>query len=134
MFAATVMAVDPMVSVLGPMAGLPNHFVIVFPVTRAMVVKWPVTDFDPKAFRLEGGPESKARSGDRHEQQYFLNHTCDSRGEGALRAGYSLFVIGGGAARRVICYWLLVIRGGARRTQSRKWKGEIRKWGRANQA
>jgi len=68
MFAATVMTVDPMVSVLGPMAGLPNHFVIVFPVTRAMAVIGPVTDFDPKALRLEGGPESKARRGDRHEQ------------------------------------------------------------------
>jgi hypothetical protein len=93
MFAATVVAVNPMVSVLGPMAGHPNHFVVALPVTRAMIVKRPVTDFDPNFLRLQGGPESKARSGDRHEKQYFLNHTCDSCGERALRAGYSLFVI-----------------------------------------
>ena len=67
MFAATIVAVDPMMSVLGPMAGLPNHFVITFPVARAMIVKWPVTQFDPNSFRLNGGPESKTRSGNRHE-------------------------------------------------------------------
>ena len=67
MFAATVVAVDPMMSVLGPMAGLPNHFEVVVPVTRAMIVECPVTQFDPNSFRLNGGPESKTRRGNRHE-------------------------------------------------------------------
>jgi hypothetical protein len=67
MFTAAVMAVDPMMTVLGPMARYPDHFVIAFPVTRAMAVKWPVTEFDPKSLRLDFAPESNARNGDRHE-------------------------------------------------------------------
>ena len=68
MFTTAVMAVDPMMTALGPMARYPNHFVIAFPVTRAMAVKWPVTEFDPKSLRLGGAPESDARNGYRHEQ------------------------------------------------------------------
>ena len=45
-FAAFVMAVDPMVTVLRPMAGHPDHFPIAFPVAWAMAVIWLVTDFD----------------------------------------------------------------------------------------
>ncbi len=45
-FATAVMAVDPMVAVLRPMAGHPNHFPIAVPITVAMAVVWLVTDFD----------------------------------------------------------------------------------------
>jgi hypothetical protein len=46
MFAAPVMAVDPMMAMFRPMAGDPHHFPIAIPVTWAMAVIWPVTDFD----------------------------------------------------------------------------------------
>ena len=62
MFAPAVMTVDPMMTVLGPMAWNPDHFVITLPVTRTMGVVRMVTDFDVKSrFCREGGPESEAR-------------------------------------------------------------------------
>lgn len=68
-FATAIMAVDPVMTVLGPMARHPDHFVIAFPVTRAMRVEWPVTDFDVKSrLSRECGPENEARR-DRREQQ-----------------------------------------------------------------
>jgi hypothetical protein len=72
-FAPSVMAVDPMMAMLRPMAGHPDHFPFAIPVTSAMAVVWPVADFDAKSLRLDGRPESEARR-DRNEQQYFLNH------------------------------------------------------------
>ena len=66
MFAAPVMAVDPMMTMLRPMAGHPDHFPIAIPVAWAMAVIWPVTDFDAERCGLSGRPESEARR-DRHE-------------------------------------------------------------------
>jgi hypothetical protein len=68
MLAPVVMTVDPMMTMVRPMAGHPNHFVIAFPVTRTMAVVWPITEFDAKPCRLNGGPESEARNANRHEQ------------------------------------------------------------------
>ena len=68
MFAPFVMAVDPMVAVVGPMAWDPDHFPFARPVTRTMAVVRPVTNFDAKPCRLSGGPESEADR-DRREQQ-----------------------------------------------------------------
>ena len=73
MFSTHVMTMDPMMAVLRPMAGHPNHFVFAVPVTRTVAVVRPVTDFDANPCRFNSGPESEARR-DRHEQQYFLNH------------------------------------------------------------
>jgi hypothetical protein len=67
MFAPAIMTVDPMVTMVRPMAGDPDHLVIAFPVTRAVAVKWPVTEFDPNSLRLDGAPESEARNADRCE-------------------------------------------------------------------
>jgi len=67
-FAASVMAVDPMMTVLRPMAGYPDHFIFALPVTRAMAIVWPVTDFDANPCRLDGGPQSGARNSNRDEQ------------------------------------------------------------------
>ena len=68
MFAPPVMTVDPMMTVLGPMAWNPDHFVITLPVTRTMRVVRMVTDFDVKSrFCGEGGPESEARHKQRNE-------------------------------------------------------------------
>ena len=68
MFAATVMAVDPMMTVLRPMPRNPDHFIVAFPVTRAMTVVRPVTEFDMKSrFCRKGGPESEARHEQRNE-------------------------------------------------------------------
>jgi hypothetical protein len=66
-FAPAIMTMDPMVTVVRPMAGHPNHFVIAFPVTRPMAVEGPVTEFDANPLRLDGAPESEARNADRHE-------------------------------------------------------------------
>ena len=68
MLTAAIMPVDPMMTVLRPMAGDPDHLVFAFPVTRAMAVVWPVTEFDANSLRLDGAPESEARHADRHEQ------------------------------------------------------------------
>lgn len=69
MFATHVMSVDPVMTVVRPMAGNPDHFIFALPVTRAMTVVWPVTEFDAKS-RLcrKGGPESEARHKKRNEQ------------------------------------------------------------------
>ncbi len=56
MLALAIMAMDPMMTVFRPMAGHPNHLVIAFPIARAMVVEWPVADFDTEFLRLNGGP------------------------------------------------------------------------------
>jgi hypothetical protein len=77
MLAPTVMAVDPMMAMLRPMAGHPDHLPFAIPVMRAVAVVWPVADFDAKSLRLNGGPESEARR-DSYEQQYFLNHITES--------------------------------------------------------
>jgi hypothetical protein len=97
MLAAEVMTVDPMMTVLRPMAGHPNHLVFAFPVTWTMAVIWPVTEFDAKPCRLNSGPESEARNADRYEQQYFLNHKSDSDADDE-RTG--LFGIGGVEKKR----------------------------------
>ena len=75
MFTPLVMTVDPMVPVVGPMAWDPDHFIFALPVTRAMTVVRPVTEFDakPRVCRKRG-PESEARRNKRNEQYCFLNH------------------------------------------------------------
>jgi hypothetical protein len=67
MFAAAVMTVDPMMAMLRPMTGHPYHFVVTAPVTRAVAVVRPITNFDANPCRLSDGPESEARA-QRHEQ------------------------------------------------------------------
>lgn len=68
MFAPPVMTVDPMVTVLGPMARNPDHFIVALPVTRAMTVVWLVTEFDAKSCVCrKRGPESEARHEQRNE-------------------------------------------------------------------
>ena len=63
-----VMTVDPMMTVLRPMPRNPDHFIVAFPVTRAMTVVRPVTEFDMKSrFCRKGGPESEARHEQRNE-------------------------------------------------------------------
>lgn len=68
MFAPDVMAVDPMMAVLRPMAWNPNHLVFSLPVTRAMAVVWLVTDLNVNSRRRRPcGPESQARHEERNE-------------------------------------------------------------------
>ena len=68
MLTAAIMAVDPMMTMVRPVAGDPDHFPFAFPITIAMAVIWPVADFDANPCRLNGGPESEARNSNRHEQ------------------------------------------------------------------
>jgi hypothetical protein len=82
MFAAAVMAVDPMMAVLRPMAGNPDHFVITSPIARTVTVVRPITNFDSESLRLNGAPESEAGSGNRCKQQCFIYHKSDSDGIG----------------------------------------------------
>jgi hypothetical protein len=72
--AADVMTMDPMVAALRPMTRGPSHFPIVVPVTGAVAVIRPITDFDSESLRLDGSRENKARCDDRDEQEFFLNH------------------------------------------------------------
>jgi hypothetical protein len=72
--AADVMTMDPMVAVLGPMPRGPSHFPIVVPVTGAVAVIRPITDFDSDFLRLDGRRKNKAHRDHRDEQECFLNH------------------------------------------------------------
>ena len=75
MFPALVMTVDPVVAVVRPMARDPDHFIFALPVTRAMTVIRPVTEFDAKSrVCRKRGPESEARRNKRNEQYCFVNH------------------------------------------------------------
>ena len=68
MLAAAVMAVDPMMTVVRPMAWNPDHFVFPLPITRAMAVVWPVAEFDMNSRRSRpGGPEIEPRHDERNE-------------------------------------------------------------------
>ena len=68
MFAAAVMAVDPMMTVLRPMAWNPDHFIFALPIARAMAVVRPVAEFDVNSRRCRtGGPEIESRHDERNE-------------------------------------------------------------------
>ena len=68
MFAATVMAVDPMMTVVRPMAWNPDHFIFTLPIARAMAVVWLVAEFDVNSRRCRtGGPEIEPRHDERNE-------------------------------------------------------------------
>ena len=60
-FATDVMTVDPMMMVLGPMARNPNHFIVAMPVTGAVTVIWPISEFDPDFLCWNRGRENDAR-------------------------------------------------------------------------
>lgn len=54
-FPADVMAVNPCLAVVGPMAGDPNHFIFARPIVSAMAVIRPVAYLNAKALRSRGG-------------------------------------------------------------------------------
>jgi len=45
-FAADVLAVNPMMSEVRHVARNPNHFIATVPITRPMVVEWPIANLD----------------------------------------------------------------------------------------
>jgi hypothetical protein len=55
MFPTDVVAVHPMMVVVGPMAAHPYHFIIAVPIPRAVAVIRPVSDLNAKALRSRGG-------------------------------------------------------------------------------
>ena len=55
MFSADVVAVNPLMVVVGPMPLHPNHFIIARPIACAVAVIRPVTDLNAKALRSRGG-------------------------------------------------------------------------------
>jgi hypothetical protein len=55
MFSADVVAVNPLMVVVGPMAGDPNHFIFPTVVVWAMAVIRPVAYLNAKALRSRGG-------------------------------------------------------------------------------
>jgi len=55
MFSADVVAVNPLMVVVGPMAGDPNHFIFPTVVAWAMTVIRPVAYLNAKALRSRGG-------------------------------------------------------------------------------
>ena len=69
MFTLAIMAVNPVMTMLGPMARHPDHFPFTLPITRPVAVIRPVTDLDVDSrVSLKRGPENEARR-DRREQQ-----------------------------------------------------------------
>ena len=55
MLSADVVAVNPLMVVVGPMTLHPNHFIIALIITWAVAVIRPVTDLNAKALRSRGG-------------------------------------------------------------------------------
>jgi len=55
MFSADVLAVNPLMVVVGPMAGDPNHFIFATVVAWAVAVIRPVAYLNAKALRSRGG-------------------------------------------------------------------------------
>jgi len=66
-FAADIMTVDPVVMVLGPMAGHPDHFIFPLPIAGTMVIIGPISNFDPEFLCRKSGWENDARSHCRDE-------------------------------------------------------------------
>ena len=66
MFAADVMAMNPSLVVVRPMAGNPNHFPVARPIASAMAVIGPVPDFNAEALCWNRGRKKNAdpRQGD----------------------------------------------------------------------
>ena len=94
MFAADVMAVNPSLVVVGPMAGDPNHFPVARPIASAMAVIGPVPDFNAEALCRNRGRENDAGGRERSEQKFFRNHMC---------------LIRRGAAKCVLCGITIVL-------------------------
>jgi hypothetical protein len=55
MFSADVVAVNPLMVVVGPMPLHPNHFIVARPIACAVAVIRPVTDLNAKALGSRGG-------------------------------------------------------------------------------
>src|ERR1700680_4078748 len=78
MLPASVLAVNPMVPALH-VPRSPNHFIVVVPIARAMVVEWFVANLDLDAIRSNGGRNKNARRNNGSEQKFVFNHcTIDS--------------------------------------------------------
>ena len=80
-FPANVMAVNPSMTVVGPMSRDPNHSIVPFPITRAMVIVWPVANLDFDASRSNRGGKKDTRRNNCDEQKFIFDHnTTDSCG------------------------------------------------------
>ena len=73
-FAAHVLTVDPMMSVVRHVAWDPNHFIVAGPIARAMVIKWSVADLDRDALCSHSDWSDNARCNNGGEQKFVFNH------------------------------------------------------------
>jgi hypothetical protein len=73
-FTANVMAMDPLMVVIGPMAPHPNHFVVARPIARAVAVVRPVADLNAKALRSRSGRKKNTGRNCGDQQKFFRNH------------------------------------------------------------
>ena len=81
MFAARIMPVDPVMMVLGPMAGDPDHFIPSIPVAGPVRVIRTVPYFDMD-LRVRNSRENETHGEHRYEDQFVLFHTFTSYGRG----------------------------------------------------
>jgi hypothetical protein len=85
MFAADVMAVNPLLVVVGPMAGDPNHFPVARPVASAMAIIGTVPYFNAEALCRNRSRENDAGGRNCPKQKFFRNHMCLIRNRGVNR-------------------------------------------------
>ena len=74
MFAADVVAMDPMMSNVRHVPGNPDHLIVAVPITCAVVVKGPVPDLDFNSIRSNEGGEKHARHQNGREQKFIFDH------------------------------------------------------------
>jgi hypothetical protein len=85
MFAADVLAVNPMMP--RHVAGHPNHFRITGPITRAVIVKWPVANLDFEASGPGGSRKKNSRRNKGDDHKFVFNHTLLLRAQPSQHMG-----------------------------------------------
>ena len=83
---ASVLAVNPMIPAVH-VPGSPNHFIVVVPIARAMVVEWFVANLDLD-IRSNGGRNKNARRNNGSEQKFTFGHCIIDSGAHRSKHGF----------------------------------------------
>ena len=83
MFSADIVAVNPTMPTRH-VARDPNHFIVVRPIARAMVVEWPVANLDFETIRSNSGRNKNTRRNKGDEQKFVFNHWVTNHAHTAL--------------------------------------------------
>jgi len=114
---ASVLAVNPMMPA-PHVPRSPNHFIVVVPIARAMVVEWFVANLDLD-IRSNGGRNNNARRNNGSEQKFVFNHCTIDSGAPRSKHGFISKESGPAYARGYGAAW-------KRKTESGKGRVEFR--------